>query len=76
MDTTEVLGRLHDFLSHGILFVVLGILCAGFAAASFVLLFHWSRYALDKSVIVKAKAFFFLGGGFIILIGLVSVILY
>ncbi|HAO64722.1 TPA: hypothetical protein DCQ44_01940 [Candidatus Taylorbacteria bacterium] len=76
MNTTEVLGRLHDFISKPILFVIFGILCVAFGLVSFILLFHWDRYAIDKSAIVKAQSIFFLGGAAILLIAFISVILY
>jgi len=74
--TTEVLGKLHGFISQPILFGVFGILCIIFGVASFVLLFHWNRYAIDKSMIITAQAVYFLGGALILLIGFISVILY
>jgi hypothetical protein len=76
MNTTEVLGKLHDFISQPILFAVFGLICIVFGISSFILLFHWDRYAIDKSMIVTARAIYFLGGALILLIGLISVILY
>lgn len=76
MNTTEVLGKLHDFISQPILFGFLGLLCIIFGISSFVLMFHWNRYAIDKSMIITAQAIYFLGGAFIILLGFISVILY
>jgi len=76
MSTTEVLGELHGFISQPILFAVLGVICIIFGISSFVLLFHWSHYAIDKSEINEAQAIYFLGGAFILLIAFISVILY
>lgn len=76
MNVTDVLGKLHDFISHPILFVIFGLLCIIFGISSFVLLFHWSRYAIDKSAIRIVRAVYFLGGFFILLVGFISVILY
>jgi hypothetical protein len=76
MNTIDVLGRLHDFISQPILFAIFGVLCIIFGVSSFVLMFHWNRYAIDKSVIVTTQAIYFIGGAFIILLGFISVILY
>lgn len=76
MNITEVLGKLHDFISQPVLFVLFGLICIVFGVSSFVLMFHWNRYAIDKSAIVTAQSVFFLGGVLIILIAFLSVILY
>jgi hypothetical protein len=76
MNTVEVLWKLHDFISKPILFVILGLLCVVFGVASWVLLFHWNHYAIDKSAIVTAQAVYFLGGALIILVTFISVFLY
>jgi UPF0716 family protein affecting phage T7 exclusion len=76
MNMVEVLNRLHDFISQPILFAIFGLLCIIFGVSSFVLLFHWNRYAIDKSVIISAQAIYFLGGVLLLLIGFISVILY
>ena len=76
MNAIEVLGNLHSFISKPFLFVVFGLLCIFFGIVSFILLFHWDKYALDKSTIITAQAVFFLGGAFIILIAFLSVLLY
>lgn len=76
MNITEVLAKLHDFLSQPALFGIFGLMCIIFGVSSFILLFHWSRYAIDKSAIVTAQAIYFLGGALILLIGFISVILY
>ena len=71
-----ILEKLHSFISPAFLFVVLGLLCIFFGIASFVLMFHWNRYAIDKSSIVSAEAIYFLGGILIMIIGFVSVLLF
>ena len=76
MNIAEVLGNLHSFISRPILFAILGILCIAFGVSSLVLLFHWDRYAIDKSIIIMAQAIFFIGGAAILLIGFISVVLY
>ena len=76
MNAIEVLGKLHNFISQPILFGVFGLICIFFGISSFVLLFHWNKYAIDKSAIVTAQAIYFLGGALILLIGFLSVILY
>ena len=76
MNSTEVLGQLHDFISKPILFAVFGIICIIFGVTSLVLTFHWNRYAIDKSTIRTVQAIYFLGGAFIIFLSFLSVILY
>ena len=76
MNSTEILGNLHSFISKPILFAVFGVLCLVFAIVSLVLLFHWDKYALDKTTIITAQAIFFIGGAFILLIAFLSVLLY
>jgi hypothetical protein len=76
MNAVDVLGKLHNFISQPVLFAVFGLMCIVFGISSFVLMFHWSRYAIDKSVIVTAQAVYFLGGALVILIGFLSVVLY
>jgi hypothetical protein len=76
MNATEALERLHDIISQPILFAVFGVMCVIFGVSTFVLLFHWGKYAIDKSAIVSAQMIYFLGVAFIIFIALISVILY
>lgn len=76
IDMIDVLGKLHDFISKPILFALLGIMCVVFGLASLVLTFHWNKYSIDKSLIIKAQAIYFIGGAFIIFIALISIILY
>ena len=76
MNTIEVLGKLHDFISQPILFAVFGLLCIVFGVVSFVLMFHWNRYAIDKEAIVNAQSIFFLGGVLILMLAFFSIILY
>ena len=76
LNMTLVLEKLHSFISQPALFVGLGLLCIVFGVASFVLTFHWNKYAIDKSTIVTAQTIYFLGGVLIILIAFISVILY
>jgi hypothetical protein len=76
MNTVDVLGKLHDSISQPVLFAIFGILCIIFGISSFVLIFHWNRYAIDKSMIITAQAVYFLGGALIILVGFLSVVLY
>jgi hypothetical protein len=76
MNTIEVLGKLHDFISQPVLFVVFGLMCVVFGISSFVLLFHWDRYAVDNSMVASARAVYFLGGALILMIGFVSIILF
>lgn len=76
MNTIEVFGKLHDFISQSALFALLGLIFIFFGIASFILIFHWNRYAVDKSAIIAAQAIYFLGGAFILLIGFISVLLY
>jgi hypothetical protein len=76
MNTIEVLEKLHNFISQPILFAIFVLMVIIFGVSGFVLLFHWNRYAVDKSMIVTAQTVYFLGGALILLIGFVSVILY
>ncbi len=76
INVTQLLEKLNHFVSRPILFALLGILCVIFGVASFVLMFHWNKYAVDKSTIVTAQAIYFLGGVLIMIVALVSVILY
>lgn len=76
MTTIEVLGKLHDFISQPVLFAVFGVMCIIFGISSFVLLFHWNKYAIDKSAIVTAQSIYFLGGAMILLVAFISILLY
>ena len=72
----DIFSKLHDIISQPLLFAVFGLVCVVFGLSSFVLLFHWDRYAIDRSKIVTAQMIYFLGGALILLIGFISVILY
>ena len=76
MNITEVLGKLHDFISQPILFALFGVFLIIFGVSSWVLLFHWDKYAIDKSSIITARTIYFLGGALILFIGFISVVLY
>jgi len=71
-----ILEKLHSFISAPILFALIGLLCIVFALASWVLVFHWNKYAIDKSDILAAQLIYFLGGLLIIFIAMISAILY
>ena len=76
MNTIEVFGKLHDFISQSALFAILGLVFIFFGICSFVLIFHWNKYAVDKSAIIAAQAVYFLGGTLILFIGFISILLY
>lgn len=76
MNMIDVFGKLHDFISTPILFAIFGLVCIFFGVSSLVLLFHWNKYAVDKTVVITAQSIFFLGGFFILLIGFISILLY
>lgn len=76
MNITEVLGKLHDFIPQSVLFAFFGLICLVFAITSFVLIYHWNKYAIDKSSIVTAQSIYFIGVAFILLLAFLSVILY
>ena len=76
LNLVQVFEKVHVFISQPVLFVVLGLLCVVFGLASFVLVFHWSKYAIDKSAILTAQAVYFLGGVMIIIVAFVATILY
>lgn len=76
LNVTELFEKIHSFISRPALFALLGLLCILFGVASFVLTFHWNKYAIDKSTIVKAQGIYFLGGALIMLIAFISIILY
>ena len=75
-NATEIINRLPAVVSQPILLIGLGLLCIVFCLTSFVLVYHWNHYSIDRSSIVSAQAVYFLGGLLILLIAIVSVILY
>ncbi len=73
---TQFLEKIHGFVTQPSLFVALGLVCIFFGIASFVLMFHWTKYAVDKSAILTAQAAYYLGGALILVIGFISILLY
>ena len=76
MNAIDILGKLHDFISKPILFLIFAVLVIVFGVSSFILTFHWNKYAIDKTAIITAQSIFFLGGALILLFAFISVILY
>lgn len=76
MNTIEVLGKLHDFISKPVLFAAFGVICVILGVAGWILLFHWNRYAIDRTTIITAESIFFIGVALILLIGFISILLY
>jgi hypothetical protein len=76
MNAIEIFSKLHDIVPQSVLFSIFGLMCIIFGVSSFVLIFHWNRYAMDRAAIFMAQAVYFLGGLLILFIGFASVVSY
>ena len=76
VDVSVVFEKFFDFVTKPALFGALALLFIVSVVSSTVLVFHWNKYAIDKSDIKIARKIYFLGTSLLVLVAAVSVILF